>query len=453
MPLFDSLFGAPAVNDIFSAAGTVQRMLDFEAALADAQAEAGVVPTAAAAAIRQQCRVGRFDLATLAVSAARAGNIAIPLVQQLTAFVREVDRDAAGYVHWGATSQDAIDTALALQLRDALALIDHDLMQLRQVVARLADHYRSTPVVARTWMQHAVPTTLGLQMAGWLDALDRHAGRLTDVRRRDIVLQLGGAGGTLAALGGRGPDVAALVAQQLDVPMPALSWHTHRDRVGAVVTALALLTGTLGKIARDIALQSQTEIAELAEPSSQGRGTSSSMPHKRNPVAAAVALAAAVRVPALTGGILAGMVQEHERGLGGWQAEWEAVPEVVRLAAGALHHMLPAVSDLSVDASHMRANLEATAGLVYSESVTMALARRVGRVEAHTIVEGASRRALSERRHLQEILATDPAVRAQLTAAELAALFDPAPHVAAAQPLIERALRADRDAGGSVDRR
>ena len=241
-------------------------------------------------------------------------------------------------------------------------LIDDDLSRIRRIARRLVEQYRSTPVVARTWMQHAVPTTLGLEVAGWLDALDRHAARLADARRRDIVLQFGGAGGTLAALGGQGIAVGSIVARLLAIPMPLVSWHAHRDRIAAVASTLALLTGTLGKIARDLALQSQTEVAELAEPTAPGRGTSSSMPHKRNPVAAAVTLAAAVRVPALAGGVLAGMVQEHERGLGGWQAEWESVPEIVRLSAGALHHLLAALSGLTVDSVRMQANLESTAG-------------------------------------------------------------------------------------------
>ncbi len=355
------------------------------------------------------------------------------------------------YVHWGATSQDVIDTALVLQLRDALALIDEDLSRLRRVVRRLVEQYRVTPVVARTWMQHAVPTTMGLQVAGWLDALDRHAARLADVRHCDVALQFGGAGGTLAAFEGKGIDVGGILARRLAIPLPAVPWHAHRDRIASIVATLALLTGTLGKIARDLALQSQTEVAELAEPIEQGRGSSSSMPHKRNPVAAAVTLAAAVRVPALVGGVLTGMVQEHERGLGGWQAEWETVPEIARLAAGALHHLLTALDGLTVDPVRMQANLEATGGLVYSESVTMALARHVGRSEAHRIVEAATRVAMRERRHLKESLAADPIVRAHLTLNQLAELFESAPHAAVSQVLIDRVLQADRDVGGADD--
>ena len=452
MTLFDALFGATAVNEMFTSGATVQRMLDFEAALAGAESEAGVIPAGAVEPIRARCRAELFDLVALAAGAGRAGNIAIPLVQQLTALVDAVDPDAARYVHWGATSQDLIDTALVLQLRDALRVITGDLTRLREVSGRLAARHRATPIVARTWMQHAVPTSFGLQVAGWVDALDRHATRLAEIQRSDVVLQFGGAGGTLAALKGRGRDVAVILARHLDVPMPAHAWHAHRDRIATVATTLGVLVGTLGKIARDLALQSQTEIAELGEPAEPGRGTSSTMPHKRNPVAAAAVLAASVRVPGLVSALLTGMVQEHERGLGGWQAEWETVPEVVRLTAGALHHLLRAVDGLTVDSARMRANLEATAGLVYSESVVVALAPRIGRRDAAALVEAASRQAVAERRHLRDVLAANPQVQQHMSPAELGALFDPGQHLAAAAPLIERVLRAAdetkaRDAG------
>jgi 3-carboxy-cis,cis-muconate cycloisomerase len=449
MTLFESLFGDARVNDIFSPAGTVQRMLDFEAALAQAEADAGIIPASAADRIAQHCDVERFDLAALAAEAGRAGNVAIPLIEQLAASITAVDPAAARYIHWGATSQDVIDTSLMLQLRDALALVDEDLARLRRVVRRLVDRYRSTPVVARTWMQHAVPTTMGLQAAGWLDALDRHADRLAESRRQDIALQFGGAGGTLAALDGRGIEVGTRLARRLAIPMPPIPWHAHRDRIASVATTLALVTGTLGKIARDLAIQSQTEVGELREPTAQGRGTSSSMPHKRNPVAAAVVLAAAVRVPALVGGVVTGMVQEHERGLGGWQAEWESVPEIVRLAAGALHQLLTALSGLTVDPVRMQANLDATGGLVYSESATMALARHIGRSEARRVVGAASALAMQERRHLKDVLAADPIVRAHITPTQLAALFESASHASVSQQLIDRVLQVDRDVGST----
>jgi 3-carboxy-cis,cis-muconate cycloisomerase len=451
MTLLGDLFGAPAVNEIFSPSNTVQRMLDFEAALATAEVQLGIIPTGAAGPIRAQCRADRFDLAALADGCARAGNLAIPMIQQLTGLVAAVDTEAAQYVHWGATSQDTIDTGLALQLRDALALIGADLDRLRRSALDLADRYRSTPIVARTWMQHAVPTALGLQFAGWADALGRHAARLAATRRLDVALQLGGAAGTLATLDGRGVELGAIVGAALELTVPAMPWHAHRDRIAAVATTLALLGGTLGKIARDLALQSQIEVAELSEPAEIGRGISSTMPHKRNPVAAAVALAAAIRIPSLASGIVSGMVQEHERGLGGWQAEWESVPELVRLAAGSLHHLMHAVGGLDVDAARMHANLETTGGLIYSESVTQVLARHIGRPEARSMVVAAAQRAVAERRHLRDVLAADASAMRHLTSSELATLFEPSAHVRAAQALIDRVLDSARSSTNADD--
>ena len=311
---------------------------------------------------------------------------------------------------------------------------------MRQAALQLADRYRLTPVVARTWMQHAAPTVLGLEFAGWADALARHADRLREVRRRDIVLQFGGAVGTLAAFGTRGAAVSSALSEILDLPAPAIPWHAHRDRIASVATTLALLAGTLGKIARDISLQSQSEIGELAEPAAAGRGTSSAMPHKRNPLGSAVALAAIVRIPGLVGGIIGGMVQENERGLGGWQAEWQSVPQVVRLTAGALHHVLHVVSGLTVDTSRMRANLDTTHGLIYSETATLVLAQHIGRTEARTLVEQASQRAIAEERHLYELLAADPMVTKHLTSDDLRRIFDASTQLGASQAMIDRVL-------------
>jgi 3-oxoadipate enol-lactonase len=291
-------------------------------------------------------------------------------------------------------------------------------------------------------MQHAIPTVLGLQFAGWADALDRHAQRLRDTRRRAAVLQFGGAAGTLAPFGDRGLAVGAAIAATLGLELPRLSWHAHRDRIAEVATTLALLAGTLGKIARDIAIQSQTELAELEEPSELGRGGSSSMPHKRNPVSSAVALAAAVRIPGLAAGILAGMVQEHERGLGGWQAEWESVPELVCLCAGSLHHVRHTVDGLIVNAARMQANLEASRGLIYSEAVTMALAKHIGRADARTLVERAAGRAAAEGRQLREVLQSDAAVTTHLTGGDLARLFDPQAQLGVSHELIDRVVHS-----------
>ncbi|MFL6719149.1 MAG: 3-carboxy-cis,cis-muconate cycloisomerase, partial [Burkholderiaceae bacterium] len=324
---------------VFSDLDAVQRMLDFEAALARAEAAHGVIPEAAVAAIVACCDAARLDMPALAQAAAAAGNLAIPLVRQLTAAVLRQDQEAGKYVHWGATSQDAIDTGLVLQLRDALDLLDADLRALADGLAALARQHRATIMIGRTWMQHALPTSLGLKLAGCLDAVLRHRQRLEELRGRALVLQFGGAAGTLASLGDQGLNVAATLAQQLGLALPDLPWHTQRDRVAEAATVMGLITGTLGKLARDLSLMMQTDVAEVAEPSAPGRGGSSTMPHKRNPVGCAVALSAAVRVPGLVSTMLSGMVQEHERALGGWQAEWDTLPDIALLTSGALRQM------------------------------------------------------------------------------------------------------------------
>jgi 3-carboxy-cis,cis-muconate cycloisomerase len=288
-------------------------------------------------------------------------------------------------------------------------------------------------------MQHAAPTTFGLKAAGWLEATLRHRARLAELRTRAVVLQLGGPVGTLAALGDQGRAVAATAAEELELEAPVLPWHAHRDRIVEVATTLGLGAGTLGKIARDIALHSQTEVGELSEPEAAGRGGSTSLPHKRNPVASAVALAAAYRVPGLVASALASMVHEDERALGGWQAEWEILPELVSVFAGALHHLTDAVAGLRVDASRMRQNLEASRGLAYAEGVEIALAQRIGRPEARRLVEAACRRARSEGRHLKEVLAEGPEALGQLPGLE--ALFDPGRATRAAERMVDDVLQ------------
>jgi 3-carboxy-cis,cis-muconate cycloisomerase len=453
MGLLDPLFGAEAVEQVFSDRWRLQGMLDFEAALAQAEAKVGIIPESAVAPIRAKCRADLFDLKALAQSAARAGNLAIPLVKQLTVLVAADDEKAAGYVHWGASSQDAIDSGLVLQLRHGLGFIEKDLRQLGEILAGLAKQHRGTPVVARTWMQHAVPTLFGLQVAGWLDAIDRHYARLQETRKRSMVLQFGGAAGSLAALGDRGLDVAKVLAEELHLGLPELPWHAHRDRVAEVATTLALCAGTLGKIARDLALQMQTEIAEVSEPAVEGRGGSSTMPQKRNPVFAAVALAAAIRIPGLTSTMLAAMVQEHERGLGGWHAEWDTLPEIVQLTAGLLHHTVEAVKRLEVKPDRMRENLEQTQGLIYAEAAMMALAKHIGRDAAHKLIEGAANRAIKERKHLRVVLAEDPAGTRHLSAAEIGGLFDPSHSNGVAEQFIDRVLAAHLELSRAAERK
>ncbi len=442
--LFGPLFHGPAIGAVFTDRAHLQGMLDFEAALARAEAKAGVIPAAAAAPITAQCDAALYDLGALAEAAARAGNTAIPLVKALTAKVAAKDKTAAGFVHWGATSQDAMDTGLVLQLRAALALIEADLAKLSGHLAALAQTHRQTPMVGRTWLQHALPITFGLKAAGWLDAVERHRTRVNELKPRLLVLQFGGAAGTLAALGDKGLAVAEALAAELKLSLPATPWHGARDRVVEFGTVLALLTGTLGKMARDIALLMQTDVAEAFEPAGEGKGGSSTMPHKRNPVGAAAVLATATRVPHLAGSLLSGMVQEHERGLGGWHAEWQVLPELVQLSAGALAQMVDVAGGLDVKPEQMRANLDATDGLIMAEAVAMALGAKLGKQDAHHLVEAASKRAVAEKRHLRDVLADDKAVMQHLDKAALDKLFDPLGYTGVATALIDRVLAARR---------
>jgi len=440
--LHAGLDSTPAMEAIFSDRTRVQRMLDVEAALAVAEARHGVIPVGAVAPIGATCDAGVIDFAALAAAAATAGNLAIPLVRQLTARVAASDAEAAKYVHWGATSQDVIDTGTALQLRDALAQIDADLRQLGHALCELAERHRTTPQVGRTWMQHALPITFGAKVAGWLDALTRHYARLQQVRTQSAVLQFGGAAGTLAALGDKGLQVAQSLAGELKLGLPILPWHAARDRFAEAATTLGLLTGTLGKMARDIALLSQTEIAELAEPTAPGRGGSSAMPHKRNPVSCAAALAAAERVPYLVATMLGAMTQENERALGGWQAEWETLPQVVRLSACALQQMLYVCSGLHVDVERMRHNLDLTQGQIMAEAVTMALGAKIGRQAAYEVVERACRAAGNH--HLRAVLEQDGVIGAHLSTRELDHAFDPSNYAGEAAQFVDHAIAAWR---------
>jgi 3-carboxy-cis,cis-muconate cycloisomerase len=415
-------------------------MLDFEAALARAEASSGIIPSSAANAIAAKCRAELFDKQKLGEAASLAGNLAIPLVKQLKALVAADNKDAAGFVHWGATSQDAIDTALVLQLREALALISADMQKLCDALAKMTDQHRLTPIVARTWMQHAVPTTLGIKFAGWLDALGRHRERFREMQNRCLVLQFGGAAGTLAALSSQGGVVSKHLSDQLKLHLPQMPWHTHRDRLSEVATTLGMLTGTLGKIARDISLHMQTEIDELREPAEEGRGASSTMPHKRNPVACAMILADATRVPGLVATMLSAMLQEDERGLGGWHAEWETLPEIVCLAAGAMHQLATVIPKLEINLERMRENLDLTKGLIIAEAITAALGEKISRSQARELIEAACQQAIKEKRHLRDVINDDQKIAKHLPSDRLDNLFDPRNYIGISDEFIDHVI-------------
>jgi 3-carboxy-cis,cis-muconate cycloisomerase len=426
--LFDTLLSTPDMIAAFDDAALIQAMLDFEAALAAAQADEGLLPPPAAQAIGAACKADRFDIPGLVAAGRRSGTLAVPLVKELTRIVAQTNNDASTLVHWGSTSQDVQDSAMVLVTRGALRLLDVGLATLCGRLLALGDSHLATPVLARTLLQPAQVTGFGFKVAGWLAPLVRARARLRAAAADALQLQLGGAVGTLAVMGERGPAVAHRMAQALGLATPSAAWHTQRDEWVRLGLEVALLTGSLGKIAADLALMAQGEVGELAEPSGGGRGGSSAMPHKRNPVSSMIALAAATRTPQHAATLLAAMGQQHERGLGNWQAELAEWPTLFLSAHGALQALNDAFDGLTVDTARMRANIDALHGLVSAEALSIWLAAAIGRPAAHAAVEAMTRTAVAERRHLRDVaraaVAADPAL-ARLDAGALDALFDP----------------------------
>jgi 3-carboxy-cis,cis-muconate cycloisomerase len=439
-PLLAPLLSSAAMRAVCDDVATLQNMLDFEAALARAEAAAGIIPVTAAGPIAKACKAESFELAALAEAATRSGNLAIPLVKALTANVAKADADAARYVHWGATSQDVIDTATMLTLRAGIDALLGDIDRAITGFAELARQHRNTAVVARTWLQHALPMPFGLKLAEYAAALHRSRARLKRLRAEALALQFGGAAGTLAALGDKGLLVAEKLAQELKLPLPDAPWHSHRDRIAEAASVFAIIAGSCGKIARDVSLMMQTDVAEAFEPSGEGRGGSSTMPHKRNPVAAASALAAATMAPNLAATILAAQVGEHERSAGPWHAEWPTLPMLMLVTSGALAAIVDIAEGLEVDAARMRANLDTTCGLIMAEAVSMALAEKIGKSGAHHLIEAASKKAVAGKKHLRDVLTADAKVTAHLDAEKLAKLFEPMAYQGASQALIDRLL-------------
>lgn len=421
-----------AVRAAFSDRATVQAALDFEAALARAEAGCGVIPAAAAASIAEACRAELYDLDALAAGALRAGTLAIPLVKRLGEEVARRDEAVAGWVHFGATSQDVLDTALVLQLRRALPLLVGQADAVAAPLREIARKHRDTPMLGRTLLQPGPPITFGLKAAGWLGGVTRGVARLRQAADGALLLQFGGAVGTLSALGDKGPEVARALGRELGLPVPEAPWHAHRDRLAAFACAVAVLAGSVGKIARDLSLLMQSEVAEAQEPGGQGRGGSSTMPHKRNPVASVVALAACQRVPGLLASIVGGLWGEHERAAGAWQAEAAAHAELVLALSAALSAMAEALGGLRVDPAAMRANLDRLRGLVMAEPLSLALAPQIGRGRAHELTERLVAEAAASGRHLREVAGADPEVGHLLDAAALDRVFDPAGYLGSA---------------------
>ena len=438
--LFDAYFTAPAMRAIFCDAGRVQGMLDFEAALARAEARVGLIPTEAVAPIEAACKAELYDYPALAQAIATAGNSAIPLVKALGKRIATTAPEAERYVHLGATSQDAMDSGLVLQLRAAIGLLESDLAKLAGALAAQAERHIDTPLAGRTWLQQATPVTLGMKLAGVLGAVTRHRQRLSELKPRLLSLQFGGASGSLAALGEAGWSVSGALAQELELTLPEQPWHTQRDRLVEFASLLGMIAGSLGKLGRDLSLLMQTEAGEVFEPAAPGKGGSSTMPHKRNPVSAAVLIGAATRAPGLVATMLAAMPQEHERSLGLWHAEWDTLPELCCLVSGALQQALLVVPGLEVDAVRMRQNLELTQGLVLAEAVSIALAQKIGRDAAHHLIEQCCKQAVREGAHLRAVLGANAEVSTQLSAAELDRLLDAAHYLGQARRWVERAV-------------
>ena len=407
--LIGSLATTDALAEVFSDHSILQAMLDFEAALARAEAKAGVIPGRAAEAISAAASAEGLDAAAIAREARASGTVSIPLVSALTARVQAADAGSARFVHFGATSQDVSDSAMVLTIQRAHAVLAADHARLERTLRQLSDRHARTVMLGRTLLQPAPPITFGLKVAGWVAALVRGWRRVESASREAAVLQFGGASGTLAALGDRGLDVSRALADDLGLRNPEAPWHTHRDRLGSLLSACGLYTATLGKIARDISLLMQDEVGEAAE---RGGG-SSTMPQKRNPAACAVALAASARLPGLVAAFLTGMVQEHERAVGGWHAEWPTIVDAIQTTGSALAAMADAAAGLSVDTDRMRVNIERTNGAIFAERAMMLMTSSVGRESARVLVTDALAQSRETGKTFREtLLAIPEAVRA-----------------------------------------
>ena len=434
--LFRDAFGTPAMRAVFEDRALVARYVEVEVALARAQGRCGVIPADAARDIAARSDAAALDLDLMRQGTEIVGYPILPLVQQLGKMCGEAGR----YVHWGATTQDIMDTAVVLQVREALALIEADLDAVRGILVRQARRYRDTPMAGRTHLQQALPVTFGYKLAVCLAMLDRHSERLAQLCPRVLVGQFGGAAGTLASLGERGLEVQAAMMDELGLGVPLATWHVARDGLAEAVNFLGLLTGSLGKIAYDVILLASTEVAEVREPFVSGRGASSTMPQKRNPISSELILAASKAVRQHAGLMLDAMVQDLERATGPWHAEWIAIPESFILAAGALHQAKFMLDGLVVDEARMRRNLEMTSGLIVAEAVMMGLAPHLGRNEAHDVVYAACRTAGDTGKSLAEVLAGMPEVSAHLDREAIGRLTSPSNYLGAAPQMVDRVV-------------
>ena len=435
--VFRDIFSTAEMRSVFSDENRVQKYLDFEAALARAQARLGIIPKDAAEEICRHCHAAEMDFAKLKRETERIGYPVLPVVQQLVALCR----DGLGeWCHWGATTQDITDTATVLQIREALELVERHLDGIAVALAALARKYRDTPMAGRSNLQQAVPITFGYKMATLLAAFVRHRERLNELRSRVLVGEFGGAAGTLSSLGGRGLATQAELMKELKLGVPAIAWHTVRDTIAEVGCFLGLVTGTCGKIALDVKLLMQTEVEEVYEPFHEGRGSSSTMPQKRNPISSVYITALVSVVRQQVAALLDAMVEDHERATGPWEIEWIVLPEIFCFAAGALAQTEFVLTGLQVDAKKMRANLDLTKGLIVSEAVMMGLGPYLGRQYAHDLVYDICRQVVATGRPLVDLLAENAEIAKHLDRPALAKLCDPANYLGEAGAMVDRVL-------------
>jgi 3-carboxy-cis,cis-muconate cycloisomerase len=437
--IFRDVFTTGAMRAVFSDEARVQYYLDIEAALARVQGRLGVIPHEAAAEIEAHCDAREFDFARLKIDTERIGYPVLPVVQQLVALCR----DGLGeWCHWGATTQDITDTATILQMREALALVETDLQQICASLADLAKRYRDTPMAARSNLQHAVPITFGYKMAVLLAGFHRHLLRLRELRPRVLVGEFGGAAGNLSSLGGHGLKVQQALMEELGLGQPEIAWHTMRDRIAEAGCFLGLVTGTAAKVSMDVKLMMQTEVAEVHEPFVEGRGSSSTMPQKRNPISCNYIHACAAVVRQHVAALLDAMVEDHERSTGPWEIEWIVVPEIFLLSAGALAQTRSLVGGLHVDPERMRKNLDLTGGLISTEAVMMHLGPPLGRQRAHDLVYDVCRQAIATGRPLLDLLAGHADIAPHAGRADLARLLDPSNYLGLCGEMVDRVLAA-----------
>jgi 3-carboxy-cis,cis-muconate cycloisomerase len=442
--LYENYFYTKEINAFFTDEALIQAMLDFESALATAQAHEGLIPTDAALAIEAQCHAQLIDFQQLRLDVALGGNACIPLVKQLTSLVKAKNTEGDKFVHYGATSQDVIDTATMLQAKKSLQLIDNQLVTLIQQLTQLVETHRDTVMIGRSFMQHARPISFGLKVATWLDGIFRTKKKVEKLLSENFALQLGGAVGNLSSMGEKGIAVAAKMAEILALKLPLIPYHTQRDRFVEIASTLGILTGNLGKIAKDISLLMQTEIGEVSEPSGVGKGGSSTMPHKRNPVSCIAILANAQRVPTLVSTMFASMIQDHERATGAWHAEWETLTDIIKLTGGALNQALILTSGLEINVERMRQNLENTEGLIYAENISLALSEKIGKTEAHELVEKWCKKALEKSVHLKIFISDKKEILEHFTPTQLDDLFDPKNSLGLSNLLIDNILNENK---------